>query len=137
MSLMIWRDYIMFEQDYIMRQIKEITAVIAKVVFNAKVDKSFETLQEVEKQKAYTLIEQMNNGKIKEAVEELDKLTEENTIENLMIGLSFYSHLSDLDEEQFELAAYTFAQGRSDFERFANKFGWKGVTDLYFGNDDD
>lgn len=127
----------MFEQDYIMRQIKEITAVIAKVVFNAKVDKSFETLQEVEKQKAYTLIEQMNNGKIKEAVEELDKLTEENTVENLMIGLSFYSHLSDLDEEQFELAAYTFAQGRSDFERFANKFGWKGVTDLYFGNDDD
>ena len=134
---MIWRDYIMFEQDYIMRQIKEITAVIAKVVFDAKVEKSFELLQEVEKQKAYTLIEQMNNGQINEAVEELDKLTEENTVDNLMIGLSFYSHLSDLDEEQFELAAYTFAQGRRDFERFANKFGWKGITDLYFGNDDD
>ena len=127
----------MFEQDYVMRQINEITGIIAKVVFGAKVDKSFEMLQEVERQKVYTLIEQMNKGQIKEAVEELDKLTEENTVENLMIGLSFYSCLSDLDEDRFELAAYTFAQGRRDFERFANKFGWKGVTDLYFGNDDD
>ena len=30
----------MFEQDYIMRQIKEITAVMAKVLFNAKVEDS-------------------------------------------------------------------------------------------------
>ena len=38
----------MFEQDYIMRQIKEITAVMAKVLFNAKVEDSFAMLQEAE-----------------------------------------------------------------------------------------
>ena len=124
----------MFEQDYIMRQIKEITAVIAKVLFGAKVDNSFEMLEEVERQKAYALIQQMNNGRIKEAVEELDRLTEEKTIENLMIGLEFYSQLSDLDDDLLESAAYTYVQGKKDFERFAHKFGWKDMTNLYFGD---
>jgi len=42
----------MYEQDYIMRQIKEITAVMAKVLLDAKVDQSFAMLQEVNNQKA-------------------------------------------------------------------------------------
>ena len=80
----------MFEQDYIMRQIKEITAVMAKVLFNAKVEDSFAMLQEAERQKIFTLVEMTRNGKLKDAVEEIDRLSENNSKENLMIGLSFY-----------------------------------------------
>ena len=88
----------MFEQDYIMRQIKEMTAVIARVFFGKKTYESFPMLQEAERQKAFALIEQIRNGEPKKAVEELDRLTDNNTMENLIIGLEFFSQLSDMSE---------------------------------------
>ncbi len=84
----------MFEQDYIMRQIKEITAIMAKIMFGVNDRKSFYMLQEVERQKVHALITQVKNGEPKEAVLELDRLTDNNTKENLMIGLEFYAQLS-------------------------------------------
>ncbi|WP_019679910.1 DUF6483 family protein [Ruminococcus flavefaciens] len=127
----------MFEQDYIMRQIKEITAVIAKVVFGKKVETSFYMLQEVERQKAYALIEQMRNGEPLEAVRELDRLSENNTKENLMIGLEFYTQLSNMDDDFFTANGYTTVMARKDFRRFTKKFGVQDMTDLYFGDGDD
>ena len=129
----------MFEQDYIMRQIKEITAVIAKVMFNAKVEQSFYMLQEAERQKAYTLIEKLRNGEIKEAVDEMDRLSDNNTKENLMIGLAFYDELSDTDDFTLTESGYSWLQAREAFERFAEKYGMQQMTNLYFGdgNDDD
>ncbi|WP_297958496.1 DUF6483 family protein [uncultured Ruminococcus sp.] len=127
----------MFEQDYIMRQIKEITAIIAKVVFGAKVEQSFYMLQEAERQKAYALIEQMRNGEPLEAVRELDELSENNTKENLMIGLEFYAQLSDTDEEFLNENGYSLVRARDDFRRFTEKFGMQQMTELYFGNEND
>ncbi len=127
----------MFEQDYIMRQIKEITAIMAKIMFGVNDRKSFYMLQEVERQKVHALITQVKNGEPKEAVLELDRLTDNNTKENLMIGLEFYAQLSDLDEEYFIKNGYSFGKVRDDFQRFAKKFGMEQMTDLYFGKDDD
>ena len=126
----------MFEQDYIMRQIKEMTAVIAKVVFGTKVERSFEMLQEVERQKAFALIEQMRNGEPKEAVEQLDRLSDNNTKENLMIGLEFYAQLSDMDDDFFDENGYSLVTAKKDFEHFAEKFCLNQMTDLYFGSDE-
>ena len=127
----------MFEQDYIMRQIKEITAVMAKVLFNAKVEDSFEMLQEVERQKVFSLVEMTRNGKLKDAVEEIDRLSDSNTKENLMIGLSFYGQLNDINEDVFIENGYNSARLRRDFRKFVNKYGLSQMTDLYFGNDDE
>ena len=129
----------MFEQDYIMRQIKEITAVMAKVLFGAKTDQSFYMLQEVERQKAFALIEKMHNGEVQDAVDDVNKLADTQTKENLMIGLEFYANLSDMDENFFAEKGYSLVKARKDFRRFAEKFGMQQMTNLYFGdgNDDD
>ena len=129
----------MFEQDYIMRQIKEITAVMAKVLFGAKTDQSFYMLQEVERQKAFALIEKMHNGEVQDAVDDVNKLADDQTKENLMIGLEFYANLSDMDENFFAEKGYSLVKARKDFRRFAEKFGMQQMTNLYFGdgNDDD
>ena len=126
----------MFEQDYIMRQIKEITAVMAKVLFNAKVEDSFVMLQEAEKQQMFNLVEMTRNGKLKDAVEEVDRLTDNNTKENLMIGLSFYNYLNDIPEYSFTENEYNSARLRKDFRKFVNKFGLSQMTDLYFGEEE-
>ena len=125
----------MFEQDYIMRQIKEITAVMAKVLFNAKVEDSFVMLQEAKNQQVFTLVEMTRNGKLKDAVEEVDRLTDNNTKENLMIGLSFYNCLNDIPEYIFTENEYNSARLRRDFRKFVNKFGLSQMTDLYFGEE--
>ena len=78
----------------------------------------------------------MKNGEPKEAVLELDRLTDDNTKENLMIGLEFYAQLSDLDEEYFINSGYSFGNMRDDFENFAKKFGMDQMTELYFGKDE-
>ena len=127
----------MFEQDYIMRQIKEMTAIIAKIMFGVNDRKSFYMLQEAERQKVHALVTQVKNGEPKEAVLELDRLTDNNTKENMMIGLEFYAQLSDLDEEYFINSGYSFGNMRDDFENFAKKFGMEQMTELYFGKDDD
>ena len=129
----------MFEQDYIMRQIKEITAVMAKVLFGAKTDQSFYMLQEVERQKAFALIEKMRNGEIKDAVDDVNRLADKQSKENLMIGLEFYSNLSDMSDDFFVKNGYSFVSVRKDFRRFVEKFGMQQMTELYFGdgNDDD
>ena len=126
----------MFEQDYIMRQIKEMTAVIARVFFGKKTYESFPMLQEAERQKAFALIEQIQNGEPKKAVEELDRLTDNNTMENLIIGLEFFSQLSDISEHILLKDGYSLVNARRDFRRFAKKFGMEQMTDLYFGEND-
>ena len=119
-----------------MRQIKEMTAVIAKVLFNAKVEDSFAMLQEVERQKVFNLVEMTRNGKLKDAIEEIDRLSENNNKENLIIGLSFYESLSDVDEALLIGNGYNTAKLRKDFKRFADRYGLEQMVDLYFGDDE-
>lgn len=127
----------MYEEDFIMRQIREITAVIAKVVFGKKADSMTLMLHQRERQKVEYLADKVKDGEIQDAVEELDRLADNNTKENLMIGLEFYAQLSDMDEEYFINSGYSFGQVRDDFERFTKKFGMEQMTELYFGKDDE
>jgi hypothetical protein len=100
------------------------------------VEDSFVMLQEAEKQQMFNLVEMTRNGKLKDAVEAVDRLTDNNTKENLMIGLSFYNYLNDIPEYIFTENEYNSARLRRDFRNFVNKFGLSQMTDLYFGEEE-
>ena len=127
----------MFENDYIMRQIKELTAVIAKILFGAKSESMSLMLQQRERQKVEFLVDRMKNGEIQDAVDEINSLADTNTKENLLIGLEFYSQLSDMDDDFFAEKGYNLVKARKSFEKFVEKFGLQQMTNLYFGEDDD
>ena len=127
----------MFENDYIMRQIKELTAVIAKILFGAKSESMSLMLQQRERQKVEYLVDRMKNGEIQDAVDEINNLADTNTKENLLIGLEFYSQLSDMDDDFFAEKGYNLVKARKSFEKFVEKFGLQQMTNLYFGEDDD
>ena len=126
----------MYEEDFIMRQIREITAVIAKVLFGKKADSMTLMLHQRERQKVEFLVDKVKNGEPEKAVAELDRLSDNNTSENLMIGLEFYNQLCDMDEDFFVEKGYSFGRARDDFERFVKKFGLEQMTELYFGKDE-
>ena len=127
----------MFEQDFIMRQIKEMTAVIAKVLFGAKTESMSLMLQQRERQKAEFLVDKMKNGEIQDAVDDVNRLADNNTKENLLIGLEFYSQLGDMGDDYFAENGYNIVKARKSFEVFAEKFGLQQMTELYFGSADD
>ena len=127
----------MFENDYIMRQIKELTAVIAKILFGAKSESMSLMLQQRERQKVEFLVEKMKNGEIQDAVDEINRLADNNTKENLLIGLEFYSQLGDMGDDFFAEKGYNLVKARESFEIFAEKFGLQQMTNLYFSDDDD
>ena len=83
------------------------------------------------------LMQKLRNGEIKEAVEEVDRLTDDNTKENLMIGLAFYDELSDTSDAALIAAGYSWVKAREAFERFAEKYGMQQMTNLYFGDGND
>ena len=127
----------MFEQDWIMRQIREISKMIAHVMLNAEVQSTVAELPQEERELADDLINKMKSGKVQEAVDEVNRLADDNTRENLLIGLEFYTSLSDMEEDFLEASGYSLVKARRDFKIFAEKFGMKQMTDLYFGNDDE
>ena len=95
-----------------MRQIHEMAKMIAHVMLNAEVCST-----------------------VAEPVDAVNRLADNNTKNNLIIGLEFYSHLSDMDENFLESNAYSLVKARTDFKAFADKFGLNQMTDLYFGSD--
>jgi len=127
----------MFEQDWIMRQIREISKMIAHVMLNAEVQSTVAELPQEERDLADDLINKMKSGKVQEAVNEVNSLADSNTRSNLIIGLEFYTSLSDMEEDFLEANGYSLVKARRDFKIFAEKFGMKQMTDLYFGNSDE
>ena len=91
----------MFEQDYIMRAIKDIAKMLAKIIFNkeAKSDVSELLETEAEQETLEKLRQMIDEGEINEAENLLFGLTEESENSGLPIALAFYSYLNEKDDE--------------------------------------
>ena len=124
----------MFEQDWIMRQIHEMSKVIARVMLNAEVQSTVAELPQEKRDLADDLISRLKCGRVRETVDEVNRLADDNSRDNLIIGLEFYSALSELDEDILEAEGYSLTDAQNDFEVFAGKFGLQQMTDLYSGN---
>lgn len=91
----------MFEQDYIMRIIREMVRTILKLLFN--IDTEFPDVQMLENKEsietAEKLIKMVDDGMINDAENYLYDIIEDKTNDNLLLGLIFYSHLNEMDEK--------------------------------------
>ena len=126
----------MFEQDWILRQIHEMTKIIAHVMFNSEVSSTVAELPQEKRDLADDLINRLKSGKVQEAVGDVNRLADDSSRDNLILGLEFYSSLSDMDEDFLEANGYSLFRARKDFEVFAEKFGVQQMTELYFGKDE-
>lgn len=85
----------MFEQDYIMRLVKEMIRMLLKLLFNIDTESPSTDLMENVEQRAFLneLLDMIDKGKINEAENLL--FDPENTIkkDNLKTALLFYSYL--------------------------------------------
>lgn len=121
----------MLEQDYIMRQIRQIIAIIMKVLFGVDtVD--YETIAIVDllkKAKSDWLIEELDSGNIREAIAEFRAVTESQTKDDLFIGFNFFSHLCSLDEDILDANNITYSEIKDEMRAF---FAQYGISDQLF-----
>ncbi len=123
----------MFEQDYIMRLIKEMIRAILKLLFNIDTDNPMETLSE-DKESQSTLeklLDMVDNGNINEAENQIYNMTSDNNMANLKVALLFYSYLNDKDDEFLQKHGFCRDEIESGVKELAARYGLTGMADAF------
>lgn len=123
----------MFEQDYIMRLIKEMVRMLLKLLFHIDTAApTAELLCETEERKVLdNLLDLVDDGKINEAENRIYELTLDGNMGNLEIALLFYSYLNDKTDEFLERNNYSRKEIKEGLEDVISRYGFGGLTDLF------
>ena len=114
----------MFEQDYIMRYIKEMIRVLLKLVFHIDTDAPVIDLLEdkKDKQTLELLLNLVNEGMIDNAENKIYEIIGDGNKQNLKVAILFYSYLNDKSDKFLE---------EHNFNRDEIKLGLQDVTERY------
>ena len=121
----------MFEQDYVMRMIKDIARVLAKILFNADSKTLEEDLKEDKEtqQKLTELFDMIDEGLINEAENILFEILEKGNKTDLQIALQFYSYLSDKSDLFLEKHNFSREEILSGLRDVMAQYGVTGIVE--------
>lgn len=114
----------MFEQDYIMRLVKEMVRFLLKIIFGIESESPLEELllDAQIREKYEPLRRLLDAGDLNEAENQLSDLVDGQNKQALAVALLFYSHLNEKDDEFLET---------HDFSREEVRDGLKGIASMY------
>ena len=123
----------MFEQDYVMRLIKEIVRAVLKLLFNIDTESPTVELLEnkEEKETLENLLDMIDDGKINEAENKLYDLLGDTDVNNLKIALLFYSYLNDKTDDFLEENNFSRDEIKSGLENAADSFGLSNIAKMF------
>lgn len=125
---------IVFEQDYVMRLIKEMVRAILKLLFNINTETPTVELLENKEQKETleNLLDMIDNGKINEAENRLYDLTSDTDVNSLEIALLFYSYLNDKTDDFLEANDFSRDEIKLGLENVVDSFGLSSIAKMFF-----
>lgn len=123
----------MFEQDYIMRLIKEMVRAILKLLFGLDTDSPIEELlEEKEDRQAYeALLSMVDDGRICDAENRIYEMTESGDKRNLGVAILFYSYLNDKTDEFLEEHHFSREEIRSGLGEITARYGVDGLSEMF------
>lgn len=123
----------MFEQDYVMRLIKEMVRAILKLLFNIDTDSpSAELLENAKEQQTLDeLLDMVDNGFINEAENKIYEITEEGKKTDLEMALLFYSYLNDKSDEFLEAHNYGRDEIKAGLKDITVRYGVDGFAEMF------
>lgn len=126
----------MFEQDYIIRLIKEMIRAILKLLFNIDTDNPIEDLlKDKESQDTLEkLLDMVDNGNINEAENQIYAMTSDNNMSNLEVALLFYSYLNDKDDEFLQKHGFCRDEIKSGVKELASRYGLTGMAEIFLSD---
>ncbi len=123
----------MFEQDYIMRLIKEMVRAILKLLFNIDSESPTAELLENKEQKETleNLLDLVDAGKINEAENRLYDFISDSDMGSLEIALLFYSYLNDKTDAFLEENAFSREEVKSGMKNLVDMFGLSSIAGMF------
>lgn len=123
----------MFEQDYIMRLIKEMIRAILKLLFNIDAESpTVEMLEKGEEQETLDkLLDLVDSGRINQAENELCELLEQGNMAGLEIALLFYSYLNDKAEDFLLEHNFSREEIKEGLMTTASLYGIDSIADMF------
>ena len=123
----------MFEQDYVMRLIKEMVRAILKLLFNIDTDSpSAELLEDAKEQQTLDeLLDMVDNGFINEAENKIYEITEGGKKTDLEMALLFYSYLNDKSDEFLEAHNYSRDEIKAGLKDITVRYGVAGFAEMF------
>ena len=121
----------MFEQDYVMRLIKDMIRVILKLLFNIDVETPATGLIENEEEKATleALLDMIDEGAINEAENIIFELAEDNA--DLEMILLFYSYLNDKSDTFLLENHFSRKELQVDLKNILSQYGLDGMIEAF------
>jgi hypothetical protein len=122
-----------FEQDYVMRLIKEMVRAILKLLFNIDTDSPTSELLEDSEEKATldTLLGMIDDGKVNEAENEVYEMTESLDQNYLEVALLFYSYLNDKSDEFLEDNNFSRDEVKEGLENIVSRYGLNSIASMF------
>lgn len=123
----------MFEQDYVMRLIKEMVRAVLKLLFNIDTESpTVELLEDKEeKETLKNLVDMIDAGKINEAEDRLHDLINDRDMPNLKIALLFYSYLNNKTDEFLEENNFCREEIKLGMENVVDVFGLNSISEIF------
>ena len=126
----------MFEQDYVMRLIKEMVRAILKLLFNIDTESpNVELLENIEEQETLEkLLDMVDNGEIKEAENRLYDLFSDVDQNSIEIALIFYSYLNDKTDDFLETNGFSRDEIKLGVKNVADRSGLSSVAEIFLSD---
>lgn len=127
----------MFEQDYIMRLVKEIIRVLLKLLFNLDVEVPASDLLENREEKRIldALLDMVDAGNIDEAENQIYDLTVDGDIKHLETALLFYSYLNEKSDDFLTDHHFSREEIRSGLHDVVSGYGLEGMAGAFIPGD--
>lgn len=125
----------MFEQDYVMRLIKEMVRAILKLLFNIETDSPTVELLEnkEEKELLENLLDMVDDGNVNEAENRLYDLIN-NKSSGLEIALLFYSYLNDKTDEFLDANNFSREEIKLGINQVMNKYDLDSIARIFLSD---
>ncbi|MDE7366642.1 MAG: hypothetical protein K2N24_04735 [Lachnospiraceae bacterium] len=126
----------MFEQDYIMRLIRELIRAILKLCFNIDTEAPGPDLLESEEEQNIlnSLFDKIDQGNINDAENELFELTSNDDGQKLKMALLFYSYLNDKDDAFLEEHHFSREEIQQGVQDWVNLYNITGIAESFLSD---
>lgn len=130
----------MYEQDYIMRLIREMVRALLKFLFQIDIESPTEELFEEHAQKEtyHILTGLIDAGEINEAENRLYALVEKGTgselagtATGLKLALLFYSYLNEKSDDFLAAHDYSREEIQAGLDQMISQYGLEGIPELW------
>ena len=123
----------MFEEDYIMRQIREMVRMLLKLLFQMDMEEDSEELLRGTKENEVLreLLEMVDDGRINEAENRVYELCEDGEMANLKVMLLFYDYLNGKRDEYLEECEFSREELKEDMRDLLAGFGLSDMAETF------